>query len=322
MAGSSLLALIDDIATLLDDVSVMTKVATQKTAGVLGDDLALNAQQVAGVAADRELPVVWAVAKGSAINKLILVPAALAISALEFWLHSKGINIPLITPLMMVGGAFLCFEGVEKIAHKFLHDDAEDEKHHKDMLKALVNDADLVAFEKDKIKGAIRTDFILSAEIIVITLGTVAGEAFSRQITVLTLISIIMTIGVYGLVAGIVKLDDGGVYLLEQKGVNAWARFKRSLGRLILWFAPFLMKTLSIAGTAAMFLVGGSILVHSIPAVQNVVQDIAAKTGGMATLMTWVGDAVVGILAGIVVLLAVQLFKKIFVRKKPVVAPQ
>ena len=322
MAGSSLLALIDDIATLLDDVSVMTKVATQKTAGVLGDDLALNAQQVAGVAADRELPVVWAVAKGSAINKLILVPAALAISALEFWLHSKGINIPLITPLMMVGGAFLCFEGVEKIAHKFLHDDAEDEKHHKDMLKALVNDADLVAFEKDKIKGAIRTDFILSAEIIVITLGTVAGEAFSRQITVLTLISIIMTIGVYGLVAGIVKLDDGGVYLLEQKGVNAWARFKRSFGRLILWFAPFLMKTLSIAGTAAMFLVGGSILVHSIPAVQNVVQDIAAKTGGMATLMTWVGDAVVGILAGIVVLLAVQLFKKIFVRKKPVVAPQ
>ena len=322
MAGSSLLALIDDIATLLDDVSVMTKVATQKTAGVLGDDLALNAQQVAGVAADRELPVVWAVAKGSAINKLILVPAALAISALEFWLHSKGINIPLITPLMMVGGAFLCFEGVEKIAHKFLHDDAEDEKHHKDMLKALVNDADLVAFEKDKIKGAIRTDFILSAEIIVITLGTVADEAFSRQITVLTLISIIMTIGVYGLVAGIVKLDDGGVYLLEQKGVNAWARFKRSLGRLILWFAPFLMKTLSIAGTAAMFLVGGSILVHSIPAVQHVVQDIAAKTGGMATLMTWVGDAVVGILAGIVVLLAVQLFKKIFVRKKPVVAPQ
>ena len=148
MAGSSLLALIDDIATLLDDVSVMTKVATQKTAGVLGDDLALNAQQVAGVAADRELPVVWAVAKGSTVNKMILVPAALAISALEFWLHSKGINIPLITPLMMVGGAFLCFEGVEKIAHKFLHDDAEDEKHHKDMLKALVNDADLVAFEK------------------------------------------------------------------------------------------------------------------------------------------------------------------------------
>ena len=322
MAGSSLLALIDDIATLLDDVSVMTKVATQKTAGVLGDDLALNAQQVAGVAADRELPVVWAVAKGSTINKMILVPAALAISALEFWLHSKGINIPLITPLMMVGGAFLCFEGVEKIAHKFLHDDAEEQKHHKDMLKALVNDVDLVAFEKDKIKGAIRTDFILSAEIIVITLGTVANEAFSRQITVLTLISIIMTIGVYGLVAGIVKLDDGGVYLLKQAGVNAWARFKQSLGKLILWFAPFLMKTLSIAGTAAMFLVGGSILVHSIPAVHHVVQDIAAKTGGMATLTTWIGDAVVGILAGIIVLLAVQLFKKIFACKKPLATPQ
>jgi len=256
------------------------------------------------------------VAKGSTINKAILVPAALAISALEHWLHSKGINIPLITPLMMVGGAFLCFEGVEKIAHKFLHPDDEDEKHHKEMLKALVTDADLVAFEKDKIKGAIRTDFILSAEIIVITLGTVADEAFSRQITVLTLISIIMTIGVYGLVAGIVKLDDGGVYLLEQKGVHAWARFKQALGRRILWFAPFLMKTLSVAGTIAMFLVGGSILVHSIPAMQQLVEDIAAKTGGMATLMTWVGDAVIGILAGIVVLLAVQIFKKIFVRKK------
>ena len=307
---------------LFRSVSVMTKVATQKTAGVLGDDLALNAQQVAGVAADRELPVVWAVAKGSAINKMILVPAALAISALEYWLHSKGINIPLITPLMMAGGAFLCFEGVEKIAHKFLHDDKEEKQHHKDMLKALVNDADLVAFEKDKIKGAIRTDFILSAEIIVITLGTVAHEAFSRQITVLTLISIIMTIGVYGLVAGIVKLDDGGGYLLEKKGVHAWARFQQSLGKLILWFAPFLMKTLSIAGTAAMFLVGGSILVHSIPAVQHFVQGIADKTGGMATLMAWLGDAVVGILAGIVVLLAVLLFKKIVGSKKPAATPQ
>ncbi len=309
MAGSSLLALIDDIATLLDDVSVMTKVATQKTAGVLGDDLALNAQQVAGVAADRELPVVWAVAKGSAINKAILVPVALGLS---YFLPQA------VVPLMMIGGAFLCFEGVEKIAHKLLHTDAEDEKHHKDMLKALVTDADdLLAFEKDKIKGAIRTDFILSAEIIVITLGTVADEAFSRQVTVLTLISIIMTIGVYGLVAGIVKLDDGGVYLLEQKGVSAWARFKQALGRLILWFAPFLMKTLSIAGTAAMFLVGGGILVHNVPALHHLVESLAPKTEPLTTLATWTGDAVIGIAAGIVVLLAVQLFKKLFGSKKP-----
>jgi uncharacterized protein len=236
MAGSSLLALIDDIATLLDDVSVMTKVATKKTAGVLGDDLALNAQQVAGVAADRELPVVWAVAKGSAINKAILVPAALALSAF----------VPAaVVPLMMIGGAFLCFEGVEKIAHKFLHSEAEDTQHHKDMLKALVNDVDLVAFEKDKIKGAIRTDFILSAEIIVITLGTVANKDFTSQVAVLTMISIIMTIGVYGLVAGIVKLDDGGVYLLDQKGEGPWSRFKRAFGKLILWFAPHLMRSLS-----------------------------------------------------------------------------
>lgn len=313
MAGSSLLALIDDIATLLDDVSVMTKVATKKTAGVLGDDLALNAQQVAGVAADRELPVVWAVAKGSAINKLILVPVALGLSYFLPWA---------VVPLMMVGGAFLCFEGVEKIAHKFLHNDEEDKQHHKEMLKALVNDVDLVAFEKDKIKGAIRTDFILSAEIIVITLGTVANQAFTRQVGVLTMISIIMTIGVYGLVAGIVKLDDGGVYLLEQKGIHAWARFKQAVGRAILWFAPLLMKTLSVAGTAAMFLVGGGILVHNVPALHHFIQDLTPASEPMKTLVSLSGDALIGIAAGIVVLLGVLLFKKLFVGKKPAVTPQ
>lgn len=316
MAGSSLLALIDDIATLLDDVSVMTKVATKKTAGVLGDDLALNAQQVAGVAADRELPVVWAVAKGSAVNKIILVPAALAISAFEIWLRSKGWDVPLIIPLMMIGGAYLCFEGVEKIAHKFLHTEAEDKQHHKDMLKALVNDADLVAFEKDKIKGAIRTDFILSAEIIVITLGTVADKDFINQVAVLIMIAIIMTVGVYGLVAGIVKLDDGGVHLLASKGSNAWTQFKQALGRGILWFAPLLMKFLSIAGTAAMFLVGGGILSHNIPALHHFIQDITPKAEPLKTLVVLSADAIVGIIAGIAVLATVLLAKKLFVRKK------
>ena len=317
MAGSSLLALIDDIATLLDDVSVMTKVATKKTAGVLGDDLALNAQQVAGVAADRELPVVWAVAKGSAVNKIILVPAALAISALELWLHAQGWAIPLIIPLMMIGGAFLCFEGVEKIAHKLLHSDAEDKQHHDNMIKALANEnVDMLAFEKDKIKGAIRTDFILSAEIIVITLGTVASQSFTHQVAVLTLISVIMTVGVYGLVAGIVKLDDGGVYLIEQKGSGLWLRFKHALGRSILWFAPYLMKTLSIAGTAAMFLVGGGILVHNVPALYHFIESLALKAEPMTTLVIWLGNATVGIIVGIVVLAAVQLIKKIVVRKK------
>ena len=316
MAGSSLLALIDDIATLLDDVSVMTKVATKKTAGVLGDDLALNAQQVAGVAADRELPVVWAVAKGSAVNKLILVPAALAISALELWLHSKGWGVPLIIPLMMIGGAYLCFEGVEKIAHKFLHSDAEDKQHHKDMLNALAKDKDLVAFEKDKIKGAIRTDFILSAEIIVITLGTVAHKDFMSQVAVLTAISIIMTVGVYGLVAGIVKLDDGGVYLLARKGSSVWVSFKHSLGKAILWFAPHLMRSLSVIGTIAMFLVGGGILVHNVPVLHHFIEALAPSAEPMKTLVTWLGHATVGIIAGIVVLAAVQLSKKIFFRKK------
>lgn len=316
MAGSSLLALIDDIATLLDDVSVMTKVATKKTAGVLGDDLALNAQQVAGVAADRELPVVWAVAKGSAVNKIILVPAALAISALELWLRAQGWAVPLIIPLMMIGGAFLCFEGVEKIAHKLLHSDAEDKQHHDNRIQALANEnVDMLAFEKDKIKGAIRTDFILSAEIIVITLGTVASQSFTHQVAVLTLISVIMTVGVYGLVAGIVKLDDGGVYLIEQKGSGLWVRFKHALGRSILWFAPYLMKTLSIAGTAAMFLVGGGILTHNVSAVHHFIESLAPKAEPMTTMVIWLGNATVGIIVGIVVLAVVQLSKKIFFRK-------
>ena len=304
MAGSSLLALIDDIATLLDDVSVMTKVATQKTAGVLGDDLALNAQQVSGVNADRELPVVWAVAKGSMVNKAILVPAALAISALEHWLHSRGINIPLITPLLMLGGAFLCYEGVEKLAHKYLHDKNEDDQHHKELLQAVVDEnVDMVAFEKEKIKGAIRTDFILSAEIIVISLGTVAQEDFSRQLAVLVAIAIIMTVGVYGLVGGIVKLDDLGLLLNRDARDNGVAKFKRRAGALILSSAPYLMKFLSVAGTAAMFLVGGSILVHGIAPLHHFIDTFKGLSFGW--LLTMLFDAVVGIVAGALVVASV-----------------
>ncbi|HWR77228.1 MAG TPA: DUF808 domain-containing protein, partial [Thiobacillus sp.] len=233
MAGASLLALLDDIATILDDVSVMTQVAAKKTAGVLGDDLALNAQQVAGVRAERELPVVWAVAKGSFINKAILVPAALAISAFAPWL---------VTPLLMLGGAFLCFEGFEKLAHKYLHSTAEDSAHHAKLIHALEDPTvDLVALEKDKIKGAIRTDFILSAEIIVITLGTVAAASFGTQVAVLAGIAFIMTVGVYGLVAGIVKLDDAGLYLSQKANAAT-----RAFGRMLLAAAPWLMKTLAV----------------------------------------------------------------------------
>ncbi|MXV08435.1 MULTISPECIES: DUF808 domain-containing protein [unclassified Xanthomonas] len=296
MAGASLFTLLDDIATLLDDVSLLTKVAAKKTAGVLGDDLALNAQQVTGVNADRELPVVWAVAKGSLLNKAILVPAALAISAWLPWA---------ITPLMMIGGAFLCFEGVEKLAHRFLHSKKEDAERHAQQVQALADQqVDVVALEKDKVKGAIRTDFILSAEIIVLSLGVVAGVPFVQQLAVLVAIALAMTAGVYGLVAGIVKLDDLGLYL-SRKGAAA-----ATIGRGILWLAPWLMRTLSVAGTAAMFLVGGGILVHSIGPLHHAIEGIA-PSGGLGSLVLALGNAVVGIVAGAVVLAVVLGIKKV-----------
>lgn len=294
MAGSSLLALIDDIASILDDVAALTKVATKKTAGVLGDDLALNAQQVAGVRADRELPVVWGVAKGSVINKLILVPAALAISALAPWA---------VTPLLMIGGAFLCYEGFEKVVEKLFHK-PESAAHHAAHRAAVIDEnVDLVALEKDKIKGAIRTDFILSAEIIVIALGTVSDKPFMTQLSVLTAIAALMTVGVYGLVAGIVKLDDLGLHLTRSASAAL-----RAIGRGILLAAPKFMKALAIAGTAAMFLVGGSILLHGLPVLHHAVQAFAAGMTGITTaLVSVVADAVTGVVAGglIVGLLAV-----------------
>ena len=307
--ATSLLTLLDDIAVIMDDVALMTRVAVKKTAGVLGDDLALNAQQVTGVKAERELPVVWAVAKGSAFNKVILVPVALAISAVAPWL---------ITPLLMLGGLFLCYEGVHKLSHKFLHPD-EDEAE-KARLKAAVADesVDLVAMEKEKIKGAIRTDFILSAEIIVITLGTLGEASFTVRVATLITIAVLMTIGVYGLVAGIVKLDDGGRALVasaERDGGGGW---KDSLGRGILWFAPILMKTLSIVGTAAMFLVGGGILTHGFHWISERIADTAGVVaaipgiGAIAESLTkMLLDGLVGIAAGAVVLALVTLVGKL-----------
>jgi len=278
MAGGSLLALLDDIATVLDDVALLTKVAAKKTAGVLGDDLALNAQQVAGVKAERELPVVWAVAKGSAVNKAILVPSALALSAFAPWA---------VTPVLMIGGAYLCFEGFEKIAHKFLHRKEEDQAKHAELVQALSDPSvDLVAFEKDKIRGAVRTDFILSAEIIVITLGTVADAAFLTQVAVLAGIAVLMTIGVYGLVAGIVKIDDAGVYLSRQASAIA-----RGVGVALVGAAPWLMKFLSVAGTAAMFLVGGGIIVHGIP-------PLAAIDHALSPWISFLFSGAAGVLAG------------------------
>jgi predicted DNA repair protein MutK len=301
MAAASLLALLDDIALVLDDVAVMTKVAAKKTAGVLGDDLALNAQQVAGIRADRELPVVWKVALGSLVNKVILVPVALVISVFLPWA---------ILPLLMIGGLFLCFEGVEKLAHKFLHSQAEDDAHHAELTKALADpSADLVAFERDKIKGAVRTDFILSAEIIVITLGTVADKPLVTKAAVLVGISLLMTVGVYGLVAGIVKLDDAGLWLNRQAGA-----LQRKLGAALLVAAPALMKFLAIAGTAAMFLVGGGILVHGIGPLHHAVQAWTQAAGGMGWLVEPVVGGLAGIVAGAIVLAIVSVGKKLFVR--------
>lgn len=285
MAGASLLTLLDDISAILDDVSVMTKVAAKKTAGVLGDDLALNAQQVTGVKPARELPVVWAVAKGSAINKLILVPLALAISYFLPWL---------ITPLLMLGGAFLCYEGFEKLVHKWLH--KEEEQAHREALRQAVADPskDLKAVEKDKIKGAIRTDFILSAEIIAITLGTVSEQTMVMQVAVLVIIATAVTVGVYGLVAAIVKLDDLGLYLAGRE-----SSFSQSMGGAIVRAAPWLMKTLSVVGTAAMFLVGGGILVHGVHPLYAWIRDTMT---GMGPVMNTVGptlaDGLIGVIAG------------------------
>jgi uncharacterized protein len=307
MAGSSLLVLIDDIATVLDDVAILSKVAAKKTAGVLGDDLALNAEQVSGVKAERELPVVWAVAKGSFLNKLILVPAALLLSALY---------PPLITVLMILGGLFLCFEGAEKISHKLLlnHDDVKTK--HIEKLKDIADkNVDLVALEKNKINGAIRTDFILSAEIIVIVLGSVKEEPFQTQILVLSGLAIAFTVGVYGLVAAIVKLDDLGLYLLRKSVSGKFNALQRSIGRGILIFAPILMKTLMVVGTIAMFLVGGGILVHSFSWLHHKVElfvQWSHRFGGALTdiFMPFILEGFIGLLAGLFIFMMIFSFAK------------
>lgn len=309
MAFGSLLTLFDDIATTLDDVSVMTKVAAKKTAGLLGDDLALNAEQVTGVAAARELPVVWAVTKGSFLNKLILVPIALIISFIAPWL---------ISPLLMVGGAFLCYEGFEKVFHKLW---PSDDHHENTIQTALDNpDVDWETYEATKIKGAIRTDFILSAEIIVVALGSVADASFSQQILVVSVIALLMTVGVYGLVAGIVKLDDLGLYLIKQKNQSLSA-LKQQFGRFILRFAPFLMHVLSILGTAAMFLVGGGIFAHSGLAFLHDWQHAFvlhfAESGIWASLiLPIVFNGLLGIGIGLLCFILIQIASPFFPRKK------
>ncbi|MGA9699766.1 MAG: DUF808 domain-containing protein [Acinetobacter sp.] len=305
--ASSLLILLDDIATVLDDVAVMSKVAAKKTAGVLGDDLALNAQQVSGVRSERELPVVWSVAKGSFVNKLILVPLALLISVVAPWL---------ITPLLMIGGLFLCYEGVEKVLHSLQHKKAKTKEAAEAEFTAI--ETDLAKFEKDKVKGAIRTDFILSAEIVVISLGTVATAAFGTKVLVLSVIAILMTVGVYGFVAMIVKIDDLGLYLTKQT-----SHLKQSIGNGLLAFAPKLMKTLTIVGTIAMFLVGGGIITHAIPQLHHFTEDSVDQIQHIPTVGNIIGsltptliNLVIGFVAGLLVFVVITTIQKFWPKSK------
>lgn len=301
--ASTLLTLLDDISTILDDVAVMSKMALKKTAGVVGDDLALNAQQMVGIEVNRELPVVWAVAKGSAVNKLILVPIALAISAM----------LPVaVLPLLMIGGAYLCFEGCEKLLHKWLHGRAKTQAEQSERREALANPAvDLVALEKTKIRGAIRTDFILSAEIIVIALGTVSEASFGRQLAVLSLIAALMTVGVYGLVACIIKLDDIGLYLSLRAGDRFSQRLTRAAGWGLVRLAPRLMRFLSFAGTAAMFTVGGGILVHGIGPLHHAIESLAHGGAVREFLVPLLLNLLAGIAAGAILVGLVVAGKKV-----------
>jgi predicted DNA repair protein MutK len=309
MAGTSLLVLLDDIAAVLDDVAMMTKVAAKKTAGVLGDDLAVNAEKVTGVRAEREIPVVWAVAKGSLRNKLILVPAALAVSFVAPWL---------ITPVLMVGGLYLCYEGFEKVAHRYFHAD-EEKAEQRELVRHLAEPGfDLVAFEQKKISGAIRTDFILSLEIIVLTLGIVSDADFSTQVMVVSSIALIMTVGVYGLVAGIVKLDDAGVHLMETAGESAWANAMRRLGGWLLSFAPWLMKALGVIGTIAMFMVGGGILVHGFHGLDVLIRNASGQLESigvvgpaLAAITPTLSGVIIGFVAGAAVLGVVSLWQRL-----------
>jgi predicted DNA repair protein MutK len=306
MPASSLLLLLDDIATVLDDVAVLSKVAAKKTAGVLGDDLALNAEQVSGVKAERELPVIWAVAKGSFLNKLILVPSALLISYFVPWL---------VTYLLIAGGLYLCFEGIEKLLHKFLSNKQERQDEHAQKLKILADpNANLAEVEKEKIKGAIVTDFVLSAEIIVIILGTVQGEPFTTQIAVLSIMSIVFTVGVYGFVAMIVKIDDLGLYLLNsaQNTASSLRSFKRVMGKFLLRFAPILMKLLAIVGTAAMFLVGGGIIAHGVPFLHHFVEHSIELVSVYPSMNNLIGsvtgialNGLIGIIAGLLAFIVI-----------------
>lgn len=305
MPSASLLALLDDISSILDDVALLTKVTAKKTAGVLGDDLALNAEQVSGVRAERELPVVWAVAKGSLLNKAILVPAALLISAVAPWA---------IVPLLMLGGGYLCYEGFEKVLHWLFR-----RKHHGDTSHPIPSgppaptpdQADLPRLEAEKVRGAVRTDFVLSAEIVTISLGSVAAAPFATRVLVLSAIGVLMTVGVYGFVAVIVKMDDLGIYLCRQKQRSPLAS---GFGRAILWVAPRMMKSLTVIGTIAMFLVGGGIMVHGPSPLEHLIHGLTTAAPRVGGVLSSIAAGLVGVLAGGLIFAALRIGKKVLGR--------
>lgn len=287
MAGFSLLALIDDITTLLDDIAVLAKTSAKKAGGVLGDDFAVSANQLHGMRADRELPVVYAVAKGSLINKAFLVPGALLVSAFAPWA---------ILPLLVLGGLYLCFEGSEKVLHHLLSTGhAEDDADTNEEAKAAAK-LGAAEYEKRKIKGAVRTDLVLSLEIVVITLGTVAGASLIKQFAVLVLVALLVTIGVYGIVAAIVRLDDWGLALMKKDGERT-----KAVGRFLVSLAPKVLRFLSIFGTVAMFLVGGGIVVHALPKLGEAMHELdhwAAAVPAVGTLLEYLASPAVTIVLG------------------------
>lgn len=312
MAATGLLALLDDITTILDDVAAMSKLAVKKTAGIAGDDLAVGSHQLIGIDPKRELPVVWAVAKGSLFNKAWLVPSALALSLAAPWA---------ITPILMAGGAYLCYEGLEKVLHK---NGAKDEEHHKGLTAAVLKSAeDLKIFEKDKIKQAVRTDAILSAEIVAVTLGAVAASPFLTQAAVLSVVAVGMTVAIYGLVGGIVKMDDAGVHLLQKEGDGSFSKFQRGLGNALVKGSPVILKTLSIVGTAAMFMVGGGIIVHGIPGGEALFSSVAGAVTSSGFLQGAIELAAVtlaGVVTGVACFAGAKVAEKPFARLKTLVA--
>jgi predicted DNA repair protein MutK len=300
--ASGLLAFFDDISVILDDVAAMSKIAARKTAGIVGDDLAVNANVVVGIDPTRELPIVGKIALGSLLNKVVLIPLALALPTAA------------IHPLLMVGGAFLCYEALHKMMHK---KDSDDQAHEEELLVAVrENGNDLMKVENQKVKGAIATDAVLSAEVIAVALGAVATAPLKVKALTLGVVGLVMTVGVYGLVAIIVKVDDLGMHLGRSTG--AGSEFKKKLGAGLVASMPIFMKCLSVVGTVAMFTVGGGLLLHGMPLLEHGIEAVLGShsRGLLATVVHFVTVVGIGMLAGLITMPLFQGLGRLFSRLK------